>query len=90
MRFHRCQNCSMRWGITMTMVGKIIFKRTHTKMYLPIRFSHGCFDSVTARRQFFLPCCVIKHALCPLEQADGSPHFRGLGSFLLFRTFHPR
>ena len=46
-------------GYTMTVVGKIIFKRTHTKVYLPIKSSHGCFDSVIARRQKDLFCPAV-------------------------------
>lgn len=63
MRFHRCQNCYYyEMGCTTTMVGKTVFKRTHTHMNLPIKLSRGCFDSVIARRQNFLSALLYHKA----------------------------
>lgn len=63
MRFHRSQNSyCYKMGCTMTMVGKTVFKRTHTKMYLPVKFRHGCFDSVIARRQNILSALLYHKA----------------------------
>lgn len=92
MGLNRCQNCAnYEVGYTMTMVGKTVFKRTHTKLYLPLRFSHGCFDSVMARRRKVLSALLYHKAHTLRSGASRRlPHFCRLGSFLLLRTFHPR
>ena len=60
-------------GYTTTMVGKAIFKRTHTMVYLSVKFSHAArLQSWLGDRKFSLPCCIIKHTLSALEQAHDS------------------
>lgn len=74
MRFNRCQNCdNYAMGYTMTMVGKTICPRTHTKMYLPINFSQGGFDSVITRRQKVLSALLYHKAHTMLWSKQMAP-----------------
>lgn len=82
MGLNRCQNCAnYEVGYTMTMVGKTVFKRTtQSCTYLYGSAMAALIQSSPGDRKFFLPCCIIKHTLCALEPADGSPTFADLGA----------
>lgn len=64
---------------TMSMVGKkIISKRTHTHTHQDVStYIHSSamalIKSSPGDGTSSLPCCIIKHTLCALRPAGGSP-----------------